>query len=634
MINKAVKLLLMAVTILVCMTTPMVGAAQTDVSKFLEAKKAASKGQWDLVENLKSELADHPLYPYLDYYYLRSHFTTVDDSAIQLYLETYPKTPMADKLRKKWLYEFAENKQWDQFLRVYQPTSNVSLRCYYFTALHETGKKTEAFSEIKPLWLTTKAQPDSCLPLFEKWLSASPNKDQLIWERFELALLKKDFKLANKLAEKFSPAKKKSAKQILALYKNPHMVKKKSFLDKKPIAEVVSYGLARLARISPKAGINQWKKLRKKYTFTEQQEQRLFQTIGLTMAVRKNAESTKWFRKVLGADLAPLYKDWMIRSAIIYEDWQLVLDSIDALKPEERNTLRWQYWYGRGLQKLGKIEQANQVLSKVAEERNYYGFLANYYMNKPITVKHEELVVTPEEIDTVKNMPGFQRAMLLYQLNFKHDARVELFTLMKHVDEKQEYIVTKLVSEIGWYPQSLRLSSYPDHKDDIIVRFPLPYREEVEKNAKKYNVDPALIYAIMRQESYFMPLAKSPAGAVGLMQLMPGTANRTSKKFKINYNGKSDLTNGVKNISLGSAHLKELSQEFNSSPALMIAAYNAGKKAAKRWIPKAQIPTDVWVETVSYYETRGYLRSVIANYIVYQHRLGVEPSLDKIMKKL
>ena len=100
------------------------------------------------------------------------------------------------------------------------------------------------------------------------------------------------------------------------------------------------------------------------------------------------------------------------------------------------------------------------------------------------------------------------------------------------------------------------------------------------------------------------------------------------------WEGKKDLLDGVKNIKLGSAHLKKLNEQLNTHPALVIAAYNAGKTAVKRWIPESTLPTDVWVETVPYYETRNYLRSVIASYVVYQDRLGMQPNLDKIMSPI
>ena len=629
------KLLKVIGLLLLIISIPVLVNGDPVDSNFLAAKKALTRGDKDNFFSLREEMLDHPLQPYLDYYYIRQNFNSLDDSVIEQYIHLHTKSPMANKLRVQLQNEFIKNKQWNEFLAIYQPSRKTSEQCDYLMALHKTGDKEKASPAIKTLWLTSKSRPDNCTPLFNLWLSHASNKDDLIWERFEIALLDKNTSLAKSLLKRFSKKKKSEAQQVLRVFKNPKLVNNKSFLKKVSSPEVISFGIARLARLNPVDGVNAWKRLKQRYTFNDAQEQRIFQAVGLAMVLRKNRNSTKWFRKVINADLPPVYKDWMMRAGIILGDWQFVLDCVDAQPDDEKNSLRSQYWYGRALGQLGKKAESRKVLGKISQERNYYGFLANYHLNQPINVKHEALEITPKELATVKNTPGFQRATLLYELNLKHDARVELFTLMKHMTEKEQYIVTKLISEWGWHPQALRLSHYADHKDDITIRFPLPYKDLVTRHAKKYGVESALIYAIMRQESYFTPYANSPAGAMGLMQLMPATASRTAKQFSLRYKNKKDLFDGPKNIQLGSAHIKKLHQQFNSHPALVIAAYNAGKTAANRWRSRYKgMPTDIWIETVGYRETRNYLRNVIACYVVYQHRLGHKPSLDRIMRPI
>lgn len=616
-----------------CAAIPLTGFAQASSDPFLEARKAARSGDWTTFLSLKNQLVDHPLYPYLDYYYLRTHFNTVDDEQIEHYIRTNAFTPMAEKLRTRLLDEFADDKKWQDYLELYQPNKSVERQCDYLTALQQTGNKLQAYANLQPLWLSEQDYPENCMPLFDRWLAESLQKDELIWQRIDIALIAKKPDFAESLIDKLSEAKKAEAKQVLRVYKNPKLIKEKAFLNTKPSSEVISWGIARLARINPTDAGNTWVSMRKTHTFSEAQQQRMFQAIGLTLAFRKDKQATEWFRKVVGRDLPDVYQDWMIRSAVVLGDWQLAADTIEALPDDERNSIRWQYWYGRALNKLGKKDAAKTVLNRVSEDRSYYGFMACYYLNKPISVKHIALDITPDEIAAVKNMPGFQRAMLLFQLNLKHDARSELFTMMRFVSEKEQYIISKLVSEMGWYPQALRLAHYPDHKDDITVRFPTPYQDTILENAKKNGVDPALIYAIIRQESYFTPYANSHAGAIGLMQLLPTTATKTAKQFSLDYNGKDDLLDSKRNIQLGSAHIRKLYEQLGAHPALVIAAYNAGKKAARRWIPKSEpLPTDIWIETVTYHETRNYLRNVIGCYIVYQHRLGKTPNLASIMR--
>lgn len=248
-------------------------------------------------------------------------------------------------------------------------------------------------------------------------------------------------------------------------------------------------------------------------------------------------------------------------------------------------------------------------------------------------INNKTLSLSQEQIDVVKDIPAVKRAKILYKLNQKHEARLELYYLMQQSDTLRQYIIIKLVSDWGWIPQALHLSRKADHRDDVSLRFPLSYNNFILSNADKHKLNPALIYAIIRKESYFMPNAHSPAGAVGLMQLMPSTAYKTSKQYKLEYSGREDLLHGNTNIKLGSAHLNKLHQQFDQHSILVIAAYNAGRRAVNRWIPRGKnIPADIWIETVPFYETRSYIKHVIAYYIVYQYRLGQTPNLDNIMK--
>ncbi|MGI9303874.1 MAG: lytic transglycosylase domain-containing protein, partial [Gammaproteobacteria bacterium] len=104
--------------------------------------------------------------------------------------------------------------------------------------------------------------------------------------------------------------------------------------------------------------------------------------------------------------------------------------------------------------------------------------------------------------------------------------------------------------------------------------------------------------------------ARSSAGALGLMQLMPATARQTAKKLGLKHSG-SRLSDEAYNITLGSAYLRQMLDRFGS-PVLAAAAYNAGPKRVREWLPKAPLPTDIWVDTISIYETREYVRATMA----------------------
>lgn len=609
-----------------------IGFAESDGELFLAAKKAAQQNDWSLFDSLKSQLSSYPLLPYLDYYQIAENIQTTNSTTVQQFLNKYPNTPMANQLRQGWLNQLAEQKNWQEFFTMYQPTSNVALQCDYLYALQQMGKAAEAAPQITPLWLTGASQPKNCDVVFDPWLAAMPIKNALIWERFHLALKDYNFSLANFLSDKLPPAEKNDADAIIKLYAEPSLIMNKAFLKKYPSPQVISYGIARIARVNPATAISVWGKLQGQYTFTAEQKQRIFQSIALKLALRKNSDSLIWFHKIVDDNLDPVYEDWLIKAALYHNDWSLVKARIDAMPQTERESPEWQYWYARALEKLGEKQTADKIFATLASQRNYYGFLASNHINKAIHLVNSQPLITTEEIDAVEKLPAFQRARLLYQLKLSYDATLELFYLLKTVTPIQQYIIVKLVSDWNWYPQTLILSTKTDYKDDIDLRFPLLYQSTIMRNAELRKINAALIYAIIRQESYFGAGAVSPAGAIGLMQLMPTTAFRTSKKFQLKYNATNELLDAETNIAFGTAHLQQAIANFGNNPILAVAAYNAGPEAVARWLPKsAKIPADIWIETIPFHETRNYLKNVISNYVVYQYRLGLQPNLQSIL---
>ncbi len=125
-----------------------------------------------------------------------------------------------------------------------------------------------------------------------------------------------------------------------------------------------------------------------------------------------------------------------------------------------------------------------------------------------------------------------------------------------------------------------------------------------------------------------MHTAKSPAGAMGLMQLLPTTARQTARKNGLRF-AKNDLLTPEKNITLGSHYLNHLLDEFDGNRILVAAAYNAGPNRVKQWLNKDkddQLPYDVWIETIPFKETRGYVQNVLSFSVIYAYRLGQKQS--------
>ena len=121
--------------------------------------------------------------------------------------------------------------------------------------------------------------------------------------------------------------------------------------------------------------------------------------------------------------------------------------------------------------------------------------------------------------------------------------------------------------------------------------------------------------------------ARSHAGAMGLMQLMPATARSVARDIlKRKPPRRQELLQPATNIALGSAYLRQMKGELGNSAILATAAYNAGPHRVTRWLPDRTLPADIWIELVPFTETRGYLRRVLAYTVIYESRMGRSPT--------
>lgn len=149
------------------------------------------------------------------------------------------------------------------------------------------------------------------------------------------------------------------------------------------------------------------------------------------------------------------------------------------------------------------------------------------------------------------------------------------------------------------------------------IQYPLAPGLVGDCEAKKSGIDPLVLHAIIRQESQFFPGALSPAGAIGLMQLLPRTAAETARKEKMRRPKRADLLRPQINVRLGAAYLGRLLRAYEGDYVRAVAAYNAGEAAVSRWWESAGGDPALFLEKMTYRETRFYVRRVFLNLLQY-----------------
>jgi len=598
---------------------------------FQDAERALSSGQLSKYRRLKASLKDYPLLPYLEYQELSRRLSRLKNAEVAGFLNAQPGTPLAKRLRGKWLDRLARQGRWQDFLEFYSHNDNTKRTCRYLHARIKTGNPEMALQQVEPLWLHGRSQPKACDPVFDAWRNAGMLTKELAWARIELAMDKRQLRLARYLGRFIPKEEQPWLDSWLAVYQNPKLIlQQKHFREEHPHrGKILLYGVKRLARRDGFAALTSWNILNERYRFELSQQQEAERTLAFALMRDKYPGTLAFLSQIQPAPGDTRLLEGRIRAGLKRHDWDKVLQWIEALPESMRTSETWTYWQARALAALGQQTEAEALYQELAMERTYYGFLAADRLGGDYHLEHIPLEIEDEALEQrIAALPGIERAREFYALGRLVSARREWEAAIRNMDEAHLEAASKLAYSWGWLDRSIFSLARAGYWDDLEMRFPLKHRKHVENHAGNQNLEIAWVFAVVRQESAFIADARSGAGALGLMQLMPRTARQVAKRLRKN-RPKGSVTRFLMqpstNIRLGTTYLRQVLSELHDHPVLATAAYNAGPHRVKRWLPEQETSADIWVETVPFRETRTYLRRVLSYTVIYEQRLGLKP---------
>lgn len=610
---------------------------------FVAAEQALKQNNPPEFQRLLKKLADYPLYPYLLYQELHPRLDTAPTDEVYGFLWAYADSPLAWRLHDAWLRTLVEQDRWQDFVDAYQPVNGMGgggdnsaeMQCLYRRALINTDNTTDAFTDLDAVWLTGQSLSAVCDSVFEAWRKDGGLSDELVWRRLGLAIEAGQLDLARELSHLLPPADQLWAGWWLELRQRPERVKTlPAFnLQHPQLPNILAYGIKRLALNDAAGAVNVWQTLRATQPFTAAHITAVNRNLALALATQNEPQASVWLGALDRSEEDQRVRERRVLLAMNSGDWSAVLTWISQLSIEEQASSRWRYWQARALEQLDFPEEATALYTRLIG-RDYYGFLAADRLGQPYTLTHRPLLVTAEEMAVIEQLPGIARAREFYILGRLTDTRREWNYAIQDFDENLKLRAAKLAHDWGWRDGAIFTIAQAPRQDDLELLFPLDHREHVELRAKDSAIDPAWAFAIMRQESAFMTDARSPVGALGLMQLMPATARMVAKGLKMKLKNIDNLLLPEVNVRLGSAYLRTGLDRFAANSVLATAAYNAGVGRVRQWMPTTgdAISAELWVENIPFKETRDYVRRVMAFTIIYQYRLGGEPvSLSRLM---
>ncbi len=308
-------------------------------------------------------------------------------------------------------------------------------------------------------------------------------------------------------------------------------------------------------------------------------------------------------------------------------------------KLPDNDTAAAAFWAYRAAKKLGKEVLATHYLQEAARQPNtFYGIQAAHALNQRPAMNLKPRQLSRWDMDTLTRQEPVRRIIALAQLGRRSDAEQEMRALYAETDHSQQSRLIALSMMLDMPALQMRLASDLALKGIDQLDYAL-YPTPGWQPHNGYAVDPALIFAIARQESGFNPAARSHAGASGIMQLMPQTARYLLQKadpalkLAINKNG---MQSPLSNITLGQLYLHTLQQETSvgNNLVFLIASYNAGPNTVSKWQRQIGYQKDplLFIESIPFVETRAYVQHVLANYWIYNEIIGHEnPSLKSLL---
>lgn len=604
---------------------------------FGEFLQASAQKDYQDIARFRRDLAGYPLALYVDYAYIRDNLASVPDSQLQQFIAVHHDSFLASYVRGMLLDRLASQQNWRDFVKYDDGRKGRGNDCRRLSAdiaLKKAPQKT-LLARASAFYLQDDSQPNECDSVFAWYLQTlGARANQAVVKRIDLALkaghlqfaqyLKDDNK--DRLTARQIATVEQKIQHINNIKRNPDLIFESRFAADtrfhRHLALLAANAMLADQLERAEAG---FARLQKRYHFNAKDRNAFVAKMAKRAAQRHYDDALARYAHLPSAAYNADSYEWHARAAIRVQNWRELAGIIGKMPAKMQQSDEWRYWRARAEQHVGSLQVARQLLEQVASERSYYGFLASERLGQGYQFNNQPSQVDVNLAKNVSQTQGFARLREWLYANQMSYARVELRNLRRGLSVAEQVALAHISQEWLWYEQGVRIMAQLALFDDLPLRFPLAYRQELQTHSQAANINPDWAQAIMRRESGYAFDAKSSVGATGLMQLMPATAKNLARGQNWQFGGVADLLNPDVNIRYGTTYLGQLYSQFDGFVPLATAAYNAGPSRVNSWLPDKPMPLDVWIGTIPYPETRKYVQAVSEYMSVFQWRNAGEP---------
>ncbi|NLJ51207.1 MAG: lytic transglycosylase domain-containing protein [Alcaligenaceae bacterium] len=585
------------------------------------AYEAMQGRQWDRVLGFADAAkADHEIGAYPEYWFLRNHInqasrtSPLNSTALKQFIDSNPNTYMAERLKAEWIIKAAA--LGDHRTAVALGPVNVNLtqaQCALIQSQAVTGHRVgirDALAAFRP--------GDSCWAM----LDTLNHQNRLSFDQLQPGLRDAVEYDSRNVARRYAAMVFSSAQlaQYDEIIRDPRawISKQSGKATSELDAELRALAFSRLARQDREEGIQI---LNNTKLLGEKDKQWAYAQFGLVSVLNLEDRSDRWYQLSEDVALSDYNAAWRVRAALRQPtvNWQRVKETIEMMNPAQQKETAWVYWHSRAQSALGQTTAAEQGYRSLLGHYDFYGQLAREALGQKITWPEQAAPVTTAELAQIKRNSGLQNAVALVGIGAREYAVVEWNHAIRGLNDRQLLAAAEWAKQIGFYDRTINTSLLTQDTLKFNQRFVAPFDGRVTAQAKRTGVSPAWVYGLIRQESRFVPIARSNVGASGLMQLMPGTAELVARKLGVQNYNRSMINDLDTNMLFGTTYLKDILDKQNGSEVLATAGYNAGPNRAIRWRNSLSQPVEgaIFAETIPFTETRLYVKHVMSNAVWY-----------------
>ncbi len=608
--------------------------AHPEDAKFIAAREAFTKGERSKFARAANELSSHPLLPWIDYFRLTQRLEDGSDAGMAAFVERHSGTYLGEKARGDWLKWLMRQEDWSaarvQFAHMERPDADAQCRGL---DVRLRLNEPEALDEARVLLTSEAPLAEPCRAPLARLADQGALSSDKLWERLRRQLALGKLKEARTLAG-WLPAKEAPAWRTIETIDNHparYLAKlPERFADSRSGRELALFAVLRMARTDVRVAAARWADIEAAYPAVERSAG--WGRLAYWAAIAHQSTASGWFDQAekLGGVRDEEQRAWRVRSALRNEDWTRVMRAISAMPNLQAAQPEWLYWQARAHNALGQRDAAVALFQRIAGQASFYGILASEALGKSGALPAQAAPISEAELAAAQTHPGLMRGLAMIRVGMRIDGIREWNWPLTHLSDRELLAAAELARREAVIDRAINTADRTRTEHDFSLRYPTPFFDQVEPRVRSVGLDPAWVYGLMRQESRFIMDAKSSAGAKGLMQLMPATAQWVAKKIGMANYHPAKVTDMDTNVTLGTHYMKMVMDSLDNHPVLASAAYNAGPGRARKWRGERPLEGAIYAETIPFNETRDYVKKVLANAVHYAALMGLpQPTLTQ-----